>query len=108
MKRTYSDMKKLLIALATTVALVGPAAAGDNAFIRCEAREDGSRVFNSRNLKDLNVWSEHVGPSRYFMVKRAPDALHWQGDLVYPDDFGVVPKGRNVWILSTEWDCKLR
>jgi len=98
-------MKKLLAMLMLAAATVAPAQAGDRYVNACEAREDGSRLFNSRNLKDLNVWSGHVVPSRLFMVKRTPDKLHWQGDLTYPAPLlGVIVS--NVWILSTEWDCE--
>jgi hypothetical protein len=102
-------MKKLLIALATTVALVGPAKAGEyltnGNYISCSPR-DGieSRIFKSSKFKDLHPWSGQAGLSWGFISKRTLDEIHFQGDLYTPRGFLFA---HNVWIIATEWDCDI-
>jgi hypothetical protein len=103
-----NTLKKLLATVALIGALAAPANAdskvADDSYISCLPKHDGTPplVFNSPNSNKPNKrWSKPVEPSWVFLVKRALDEIHFQGDL-----FGTRDGITNVWIRSTDWNCE--
>jgi|SRR6516164_1565167 hypothetical protein len=95
MKKTLLTSIAALL-LATGTALV-PASAD---YITCSPKDGADvHILNSPHPNDLNKRSPVPGLSWGFIVKRAVDELHFQGDLVTPRG-GVA--ARNVWIITTE------